>query len=107
MHDTFKLFEERCMRRGRGFRQFWYLSAACSVAESQLDPSCATVARDAAPGRLSKLYLRAMESWEKEARTENLAGLLPGTELQTPGIHAGSWLYSANVLGVSAGSELR
>jgi hypothetical protein len=39
---AFKIPEERCMRRGRGLHQYWYISASCSDVGMKMDPQRTT-----------------------------------------------------------------
>lgn len=52
------------MRPGRGFHQFWFVSAAWSLVRTRLNPDLAQVLKQRAPDKLSKLYYKVLAALE-------------------------------------------
>jgi hypothetical protein len=112
LDDTFKILEERCMRRGIGYHQFWYISAACSLVQTKLDPETAMTLRLLATERVYNLYRKGLETFEKPREVGNLLkerGLSSvnqaGGGLNLADTPAGSWFFTANTLGFTQNEQ--
>jgi hypothetical protein len=93
LEDAFKILEERSMRRGRGYHQFWYISVAFWLVQSKLDPENASKFKLQAMERVARLYHKALAHMEAPPTTH-----LPPLEagFQAPG----SWLSNPDSMGV-------
>ena len=60
MEKAFRLLEQRSLRPGRGNHQYWYLSAACSLAAIQFEPERAQALEKQATDRVCKLLYKML-----------------------------------------------
>jgi hypothetical protein len=70
------------LRRGRGYHQFWWVTAACSLVQAKLEPGRAGELTLQATERVAELFRKTLEHM-KNVPTEPVpmqAGDLPSTE---------------------------
>ncbi|KAF2652358.1 hypothetical protein K491DRAFT_51549 [Lophiostoma macrostomum CBS 122681] len=60
IEKALRLQEERALRPGRGNKQFWYISAACSIVRIQFDPTRADLHKRQAGDRVSRLLYKIL-----------------------------------------------
>jgi hypothetical protein len=60
IEKALRLQEERALRPGRGNKQFWYISAACSIVRLQFDPARAELYKRQAGDRVSRLLYKIL-----------------------------------------------
>lgn len=70
---AFALLSERALRPGRGFHQFWYVSAAACLVQIKLAPERAAFLKNQALERVTRLYHKVLAFREEDGDT----GLLP------------------------------
>ena len=67
LSDAFKLLEQRFMRLGRGYDHFWWVSAACSIVQTKLEPELAEEIKLRATERVAELYRKKMTHMERDS----------------------------------------
>ena len=67
LSDAFKLLEERVMRLGRGYDQFWWVSAAYSIVQAKLEPGLAEEIMLQATERVTELYRKKLAHMETDS----------------------------------------
>ena len=55
-----EILEEQSMRRGQYLRDYWYVSAACSFVEMNLDPERTATCKLQSTERVARLYKRIL-----------------------------------------------
>lgn len=58
---AFKVLKERVMRRGRGYDQFWWVSAGCCAVQVRLEPELTDELKFQATERVAELYRKKLE----------------------------------------------
>lgn len=56
LEQAFEILEERAVRLGRDFKNFWFVSAASGLVQSKLAPEHAAFFRDQTTDRVAKLF---------------------------------------------------
>lgn len=100
LDEAFKILEEKCMRRGEGFQYYWHVSAAWGLVQSKLGHESFDDMKVQATDRIAKLYHKVLAFQEGPRKPSTIP---PSAALPQPtgGLNMpGSWLYSANILGV-------
>lgn len=86
------------MRRGRGYDQFWWVSAACSIVQAKLEPELEQEIKLQATGRVAELYRRMLAYRETEPTTLQ-EGDMPSMEGE---VNAdGTWVSAVSGLQLS------